>query len=307
MGGPGENSLKSPGLLVYGDMINIKEIAENIYQFEVPITGMYYTPTMYVVREAQSVLIEPGPPVVVPAILEAMNHLRIEDLSYIIPTHMHWDHAGGAGQLARAFPNARVLVHPDGFKDAIDPAGLIEGTKAIRGNDFEEHFGVIVPIPESHIMIPNDGETISINGRELQIIFAPGHAPHHFVIFDLMTQGLFCGESLGMAGYQLPGVTLDFDYDAYLETIEIIRHIGPKMLYYSHGDAESNINNVISRAAENARACGKIVLDALKSNEQRKVTERKIADYLLNVQGLVPDQLDLEHVVSGYTVYFEKQ
>jgi glyoxylase-like metal-dependent hydrolase (beta-lactamase superfamily II) len=151
------------------------------------------------------------------------------------------DHAGGMGALAQIFPGAKVLVHPRGAKHAIDPSRLIEGTKMVFGADFEERYGPILPVPESQVYVPQDEEIISVNSRELQIIYAPGHAQHHMAIFDRSVRGLFCGEALGIPVHRtrplaFPSVAPpNFDQELYLSTIEKLRQLEARILLYSHG------------------------------------------------------------------------
>ncbi len=183
-------------------MITIEEVAEKIYTMEVRIPKVDTMFTVYLIHEEKGVLIEPGPTAAIHSIQKAMKQLGITDLAYIIPTHIHIDHAGAIGSLARLFPRAKVLLHPMGAKHAKDPTRLIESTKMAFGDDFEDLYGPILPVPESQVETPDDGATISFDGRELQVIYAPGHAPHHIAIFDRKTKGLFSGEALGLP---LPG------------------------------------------------------------------------------------------------------
>ena len=117
-------------------MVEVKEVADGVYRLETPVYGAYYPPVVYIIRESAAVLLEPGPSAAVPSIQEAMRYLGVRDLAYIIPTHVHMDHAGGAGMLGGLYPGARVLVHPKGVKHALDPSGLVESAKLVLGDDF---------------------------------------------------------------------------------------------------------------------------------------------------------------------------
>jgi len=291
----------------------MEEVAEGIYRLETPIPGMTTVFAVYLIKESEGILIEPGPGAAVPSIREGMSQLGMKDLALIIPTHIHVDHAGGTGALAQLFPGAKVLVHPAGLKHAVDPSRLIESTKSVFGADFEASFGAIAPIPEPQIRVPEDGEVISINGRELQIIYAPGHAPHHIAIFDRSTQGLFCGEALGLPGqddkpFPLPAVAPpSFDQELYLETMEKLRGLGPQILLYSHGGVGREPDSLISIAAENTRALGDIILNALKEGETAEAIGRRVGDYVSSRFGLQLSELDLAMTVGGYALYFTKK
>ncbi|MCJ7596314.1 MAG: MBL fold metallo-hydrolase, partial [Desulfobacterales bacterium] len=179
-------------------MMKIEEVADKTYSVAVQIPRVATPFTVYLICEEEGVLIEPGPTATIPWIQEAMKRLGMADPAYIIPTHIHMDHAGAVGNLVRLFPRARVLLHPRGAKHVVNPSRLIESTKMVFGNDFEDFFGTLLPVPESQVKTPGDGEVISITGRELQVIHTPGHAPHHLSIFDQRTKGLFSGEALGI-------------------------------------------------------------------------------------------------------------
>ena len=291
-------------------MIDITAVAEEVYRFETPISFAEYKPTVYLIREPQGVLIEPGPSATIATIQEAMEQVGMRDLSYIIPTHIHMDHAGGAGALAKLFPRAKVIVHPRGVKHAVEPSRLIESVKMVWGDNFEDHFGPIIPVPEFQIRAVDDGEVITVGGRELQIIHAPGHAPHHMVIFDRKVKGLFCGEAVGLPGYQMPTVApMSFNLESYLSTIERLQqlNLGAEMLFYSHGGVEKDPDTLMARAAENARTIGDIVLEGLKKEEAPEDTCRKVGSYVYDRHRLQVDQRSLDITVAGYTIYFQSK
>jgi len=294
-------------------MPRVEEVAEKIYRLETPIPGTSTIFAVYLIHESEGVLLEPGPAAALPQIRQGMSHLGMRDLAYIIPTHIHVDHAGGTGALAQLFPQATVLVHPAGVKHAVDPSRLIESTKMAFGPDFEDRLGTIVPIPESQIEVPEDGEIILINGRELQIIYAPGHAPHHMAIFDRSVEGIFCGEALGLPGqddklFPLPAVAPPgFDQELYLETMEMLRQLGPRMLFYSHGGVGQEPDALISMAAESTRVFGDIILKALKEGETLEAISSKMEEYVTSSFGVRLDHVDLAMMVGGYTLYFNKK
>ena len=291
-------------------MIDITEVADKIFRFETPVSFAVYSPTVYVIREAEAVLIEPGPAATIPVVQEALRYLGIEDLAYIIPTHVHMDHAGGAGTLARLYPEAKVLVHPRGAKHAIDPSRLIEGVKMVWGDDYETRFGAIDSVAKSQIKIPDDGEVIPVGGRELQIIYAPGHAPHHMVIFDRKVKGLFCGEALGLPRSQLPAVApMSFDLENYLATIDRLRRLklGARMIFYSHGGVEFEPDALMARAAENARLYGDMVLEALRAGEAKDAIVDKVGAHIAAHHDRHVDMRGAGITVEGYIIYFKSK
>jgi glyoxylase-like metal-dependent hydrolase (beta-lactamase superfamily II) len=289
-------------------MTKVREVADKVYHFEPPITGMPQKPVVYLIQEDRGALIDPGPAAALPSILGAMSYLGMKDLSYIIPTHIHVDHGGGTGEMAKQFPQAKVVVHPRGVKHLLTPARLIESTKLVWGDDFEERLGPITPVPESQLEVPPDGGVISLGGRDLQIIHALGHSPNHIVILDRKLNGLFCGEALGLPGHQLPPVApYSYEQEIYLETIEKLRELRPKILFYSHGGVEREPDKSMSRAADNARTYGRMILECLKMGESHEDIMRSVREDAAHRLGLLLEPQDLEIAVAGYTIYFQSK
>ena len=297
-------------------MPEIQEVAEKTFRLEARLPqekAMLAAYSVYLIADGGGALIEPGPAALVPQIREGMEKLGMERLAYILPTHIHMDHAGGTGMLARLFPQARVLVHPSGAKHMKDPARLIESTSKVVGADFEERFGPILPIPQAQLHIPEDGETFSLDGRKLQVVYSPGHAPHHLSYLDLKTRGLFCGEAVGVpqqgAAYPpLPyAAPPGFDLEVYLDTLEKLRALRPKILFFSHGGVGEEPERLISLADETGRAFGDIILQALKAGSSQREIGERIRDYLHKRFGATADMADMYLTVAGYTVYFKKK
>lgn len=294
-------------------MVDVKEVAEKVYWFEVPVGQVNNIFSVYLIREGAGVLLEPGPTVAIPHIQEAMKGLGMKGLAYIIPTHIHVDHAGGVGRLAQLFPRAKVLAHPRGAKHLVEPSALIESTRTVWGPSFEDYFGPVIPVPRSQLKVPGDGEVVSVGGRELQVIYAPGHAPHHMVVFDRGTRVLFCGEAVGLPGrgaepMPLPAVAPpSFDQELYLETMEKLRSLDARLLLFSHGGVGSDPDKLISVAAENTRVLGDLILEALRRNEAPEAISRRVGDYVSGRFGLDLDEGDLAMTVGGYSIYFRSK
>jgi glyoxylase-like metal-dependent hydrolase (beta-lactamase superfamily II) len=269
-------------------MAQITEVARNTYLLDLgenPILGI--PEKTYFLVDDVSVLIEPGSTTTASKLLTSSKELglSLEDIAYIIPTHIHVDHGGGAGYLAQYLPQAKVVLHPKAVAHMIDPSRLIQGTRLVFGEDFEKVFGPILPVPESQIHIASEREVIQLVGRELRIFFSPGHASHHISIQDSLTEGLFCGEALGLLSANVPGVVLPaaappFDLELYLETIEKLRKLSPKLLFYSHDGVRSDVARLIKQVKENSLAFGNIIQSALEAGEdQQKILER-LSEYV---------------------------
>jgi len=293
--------------------MHLEEVAEKTYRLETPIPGIGLIFTVYLIDTEEGVLIEPGPATAIPTIKEGMKKIGMDHLSYIIPTHIHMDHAGGTGTLSDMFPRARVVLHPLSVRHVTDPSRLIQGTRETYGEDFESRYGPITAVPESRIMVPRDRDLIDIGGREIQVIYTPGHAPHHIAVFDQATRGLFCGEALGMDTKDpLPAAAApSFNLEDYLQTMEKLKFLQPEMLFYSHGGVAREPARIIDQAMDNTRSMGNVILKSLKRGDPTPAIVRQVMHH---TSSFIPTHWEEEMLlvwqtgaVHGYSTYFKKK
>jgi len=292
-------------------MADLEEVTEKTYRLEVLIPNTLWPSAMYFINVGGGVLVEPGPGTAIPFIQEAMRQIGMKDLAYIIPTHIHLDHGGGIGGLAQLFPQAKVVLHPQAVKHAIDPSRLIESTRMSFGEDFENGYGAILPVLEAQVEIAEDGGTISVDGRKLQIIHAPGHAPHHIAIFDPETGCLFCGEALGLPmpwakSSPVPAAAPPaFDPEVYQQTIEKLRKLKPRFLCYSHDGVGREPEELIAKVIENTRIYSDMVLNALREGDDIEAIIERFRAYIYDRFGVAVEQIDRVSL-EGFIFYFKK-
>jgi glyoxylase-like metal-dependent hydrolase (beta-lactamase superfamily II) len=168
-----------------------------------------------------------------------------EQVSYVIPTHVHLDHAGGAGALMQRLPRARMVIHPYGARHMIDPSKLAAGATAVYGEEaFKKSFGELVPVDEARVIEAPDGHRLGLGSRELLCLDTPGHARHHICIHDDQSQGIFTGDTFGLsyrefdtaAGpYLLATSTpIQFDPEAWHQTLDRLMDLSPQVIYLTH-------------------------------------------------------------------------
>ncbi len=178
------------------DNIEVKTIASGISVIDSGYFSNDFA-AIYLIKENNKVaIIETGTSFSVSNVQKALEkiHLSFEDVAYIIPTHVHLDHAGGAGELMKQWQNASLIVHPRGARHMIDPTKLIAGAMAVYGEQkFKKLYGEIIPIEASRVIEADDNFILDFNGRELKFIDTPGHARHHFCIWDKQTESMFTG------------------------------------------------------------------------------------------------------------------
>ena len=293
-------------------MAKLEQVADEIYRLGEVVPGANAVFAVYFIKDGDGAILEPGPAVVVPRIQEVAVELGLSNPGYIIPTHIHLDHAGGVGRLAEVFPKTRIVVNQQGVRHIVDPSRLIASTRMAFGDNFESTYGPILPVPESRLKVVADGERLAVGSRELVIIYTPGHAPHHISIFDTKTRGLFCGEALGLIyspGYPpLPAVAPpSFDMELYLNDMERLKALKPKLLFYSHGSVAGEPEALITTAMENTKLVGDFILRALKAGEGEEAIISHVGDYLRDHLGATLDEYELLSNVSGYIHYFKKK
>src|SRR5579875_3995035 len=153
----------------------------DVWQIDLLEQQRPYRTAGYLIKDDKLTLIETGSGASHNALLAGLAALDVTptDLSYVIVTHVHLDHAGGAGQLMEKATNAKLIVHPRGAKHMVDPTRLWEGAKHVYQERVTELFGSVQPIPESRVMVKHHGEELSIGQRTLTFFDSPGHAKHH--------------------------------------------------------------------------------------------------------------------------------
>jgi len=203
--------------------------------------------SIYILQQGDEVaIIDTGTRHSLENIQTTLNHLGIDknQVKYVIPTHIHLDHAGGAGGLMQLFEQARLIIHPRGARHMIDPGRLIAGSIAVYGESlFHQLYGEIIPVDKDRVDVANDLDRFYLESRELLFIDTPGHASHHFCIYDDQSQGVFSGDTFGLAyppvkhhprGLIPTSSPVQFNPDTMLSSIDRLLSYQPKWMYLTH-------------------------------------------------------------------------
>jgi glyoxylase-like metal-dependent hydrolase (beta-lactamase superfamily II) len=214
--------------------------ADDVYCID---AGIYGTPeygAVYAITGDRPAIVDTGIGTGYEAILDALADLGVapRDLAVIAPTHVHLDHAGGAGYLARECPTADVYVHERGARHLVEPGRLWAGTKQAVGDRIDQ-YAEPVPIPEDRIVEVSDGEAIDVGDRDLAVHHAPGHAPHQAVFYDPKSDGVFAADAAGINTPAMDGPAPttpppDFDLEQCLADVDLLRSLAPSAIYYGH-------------------------------------------------------------------------
>jgi glyoxylase-like metal-dependent hydrolase (beta-lactamase superfamily II) len=203
---------------------------------------------VHIVEQAgRAAFVDTGTTHSVPYLLAALAELGIERsaVDFIFLTHVHLDHAGGAGALLAELPNARAVVHPRGAPHLINPAKLIAASILVYGEEaYRRLYGELVPMPAARVLQTTDLERLALGGRQFEFIHTPGHALHHQAIVDLAYSGIFTGDTFGMSyretdtakgAFIIPTTTpTQFDPEQLVHSIDRVANYAPEQVYLTH-------------------------------------------------------------------------
>jgi glyoxylase-like metal-dependent hydrolase (beta-lactamase superfamily II) len=228
-------------------MFDWRDYRNGIYAFDAGYVRPILAAIHLVVESGRVALVDTGSNDALPNALAALERLglNVAAVDYVILTHIHLDHAGGAGSMMAAFPNAQLVVHPRGARHMAEPSKLVAGVTAVYGAEYVNRiYGEILPIPAERIIEAADGFTVSLAGRELLCIDTPGHARHHICIVDKKTGGIFTGDMFGLSyrehdvdgrPFIFPTTTpTQFEPDEMRASISRLLSFKPEAMYLTH-------------------------------------------------------------------------
>jgi len=308
------------------DPIKLDERIYLIDGFDLGVPGRTGT---YVIDEEELTLIETGPSPSVKYIKEGLSKLNrpLEEVKYIIVTHVHLDHAGGAGLLLEDCPNASIVVHPRGEKHLVDPQKLAGGARAIYGNSFSELFDPIKPVPQDRVVVKEEGDILQINyDCLLQFWDTPGHAKHHFSIYDPVSNGMFTGDTTGVRYESLirDGVDLylpstspnHFNPNDMKASIERIKGKNLDRIYFGHFNMTEDVDNALNQVSEWLDVYMEIAEEAIAKGKRYDELSQLLMDRVkgyLREQGIDDDHeayvminLDMQLGALGIVDYYQK-
>lgn len=296
-------------------MANLTQLNERIFLIDAHDLGRKARTGSYIIKEEKITIVETSASPSVPYILDGLKELKIQpsDVEYIIVTHIHLDHAGGAGLLLQHCPNAKVVVHPKGARHLIDPTRLIQGARAVYGETFDSLFDPILPIPEEKLIVKEDQEELTI-GPNCSLIFydSPGHANHHFSIYDPISNGIFTGDTIGIYYHELVKDQIElylpstspnqFRPDKMIEFAEKVQALGVSAIYFGHYGMSTNVNEVYTQLKRWLPIFVNAGNQSFKINPTASPTEHKdfIKDIILKE---VHAYLDKRKVPRNHDVY----
>jgi glyoxylase-like metal-dependent hydrolase (beta-lactamase superfamily II) len=276
------------------------EAAPGIQAIDTYMFGRRSLTSAYLLEAEEPALVETGPTTSVDALREGLAALGIgpEDLAHVVVTHIHLDHAGGAGALAPHFPRATVWVHQRGAPHLADPERLVSSASRIYGERrLRELFGPVHPVPPDRIEAVTDGDRIALGNRGLDVLYTPGHAGHHVALVDDHSRAVFVGDALGVF---LPDVGVlrpatpppEFDLDLAVASIERIREVEPSLILFSHFGPAPEVSELCARAVDRLRRWTAVVEEALGHTDQLQDVVRRLRAATEEIDVAPQDEMD---------------
>jgi len=255
--------------------------------------------------------------------------LSPEQVNFVMPTHVHLDHAGGAGELMRRLPNATLVMHPRGARHMIHPEKLTQGVIAVYGEEnFQRQFGSLIPVPEGRVMVAKDGFSVDLAGRTLVFLDTPGHASHHYCVWDERSQGFFTGDTFGLSyrewdvegrAFVFPTTSpVQFRPDAWVQTLDKLARYKPERINLTHYGQVSDVEHLMHQLREGIERSVIIARDCRESNNRYDCIREGLLNYLvqnLKQHGLPWSPLEVEKFLEmdlklntqGLEVWLDRQ
>ena len=225
----------------------VQDLGDGVHAIDTGFHRDHFDAAYLLVQDGRAAFIDTGAAPGVPRLLAALQALGLprEAVDLVIPTHVHLDHAGGAGTLMAALPRATMWVHPRGARHMIDPSVLWAGATAVYGaEEMARAYGEALPVPAERVQTTADGLTVHLAGRALEFADTPGHARHHHCIWDTTTRGWFTGDTFGLSypefttargPWMLPTSTpVQFEPEVLRQSVQRLLARQPECMYLTH-------------------------------------------------------------------------
>lgn len=309
--------------------------AHGIVTIDTGFQRPHFDAAYLVVENGRAAFIDCGTQHSIPAMLDALasQGLGPEHVDWLILTHVHLDHAGGAGALMRVLPNARLAVHPRGAPHMVDPERLIAGATAVYGEEeIARSYGDIVPVPAERVREPQDGDVVDLAGRALLCIDTPGHARHHLCVWDERSRSWFTGDTFGLsyrefdtadgAPFVIPTTSpVQFEPEPLKQSIRAMLARAPRTMYLTHYGRVGDVPRLAGELAEQIDAMVELAHEAAAIADRRERHAWLVRSlgqlYVARAQAhgcaLAPEQvhalldLDIELNAQGLEIWMARQ
>jgi glyoxylase-like metal-dependent hydrolase (beta-lactamase superfamily II) len=292
-------------------MIDVEHLPHGIVAIDTMTAGMSKVTAGYLLTGPRPTLVECGPSLSIDTVVQALRTLGLDpdDLAYLVLSHIHLDHAGGAGDIAQAFGSATVVVSEVGARHLVDPERLNASSRRVYGDLYDTVYGDCTPIAEGRVLGVADGDHLDLGGgRRLDLFYTPGHAKHHIAALDSDSGALFVGDSVGV---KMPGMQVirpatpppDFDLVLAERTLARYRELEPDTVYLAHYGAVDPPQEALTEASDRLRMWAETAEAAYAEHEELEHVAETLAHRFANEVTPDPDDPDAEArlaLLSGY-------
>jgi glyoxylase-like metal-dependent hydrolase (beta-lactamase superfamily II) len=280
-------------------------IGDGVIEIDTLLGGWHRVTAGYLIEGPMPVLVETGSQSSVPALLAALDELGVSagDLAGVAVTHIHLDHAGGVGDVARAFPNATVYVHEKGARHLVDPSRLVDSAARVYGSLLDSLYGRLDPTPIERIHVLDDLETIDVGqGRTLTTVDSPGHAKHHLALHDSQSGILFAGDAVGVrlpdGGVLRPSSPPpDFDLDLALHSLDRFAERRPAGIALAHYGLLPDPLAMVEEAQSVLRQWAEVAERAWRNGED--IAAALDARFAADLDGIAPEHREKLETLNG--------
>jgi glyoxylase-like metal-dependent hydrolase (beta-lactamase superfamily II) len=267
---------------------NVKQFGSGAWQISHPFLGENEIVGSYLLAgQNELAIIDPGPGSMVDYLLASIREAGFDpqDVTHILVTHIHLDHAGSVGTLVRQLPNAQVFVHEKGAPHLLDTSKVVASATRIYGKRMKLLWGEIESTPQERLTTIEGGDILHIAGRRLEVHYTPGHAAHHVIFFDAHSGELFAGDVAGVRLQDIdyvrpPTPPPDIDLEAWSDSIKLVKSLRPDVLYIAHFGAIKNINDHFDRLRTKLYEWGEFILVAMRDGKNEPEIVAMLTDQM---------------------------
>ncbi len=307
MGFPGSRLGRLQGLAAgYPGQVD-QEIGPGLWQIDTLLGGLEGVNSAFLVRAPRPALVETGPQrdaATVVAALQARG-MAPGDLAYLVLTHIHLDHAGGVGELAKAFPLATVVCHPRGVRHLADPTRLVAASAQVYGERLDTLYGRMTPVPRERLLAAEDNQVLDLGaGHRLRLVHSPGHAKHHLAVLDEPSGILLVGDAVGVklpGGGELRPATPpdDFDRDLAINSLRRFAEIRPQQLVLTHFGPAGEPLEVLQEAEQTLQRWCAVAESAYREQASVDHIESALVSRLLKTEDGDPEHMRAADLLNG--------
>ncbi len=275
-------------------MGTVEDLGHGLHAIDTGFVRPFFDASHLVVERGRAAFVDVGTNFSAPALLAALDGLGLprQSVEYVIVTHVHLDHAGGAGEMMRQLPQAKLVVHPRGARHMADPSALVAGATAVYGEEtMRRHYGTLVPVDPARMVEAPDDSVLELAGRPLRFLDTPGHARHHFCVWDEASRSMFTGDTFGLSyrelasargAFVMPTTTpVQFEPEALIASIDRLVGFDPAAMLLTHYSRVTEVERMAADLKRQVAALAALGRSAPQGASRAEHLERGVRELVL--------------------------